>query len=360
MLLVILACAAPKITETAPLSTGDTAADTEPTAETDTDTDADTDSDSDTDSDTDSDSDSDSAASALLDACVAGGALTEDWSITLPGVTSAPRRLAWEADALVVLADDGLWAFDLPAPAALGSDVVARWSAAGRFVGLALPAGAVATGDGATLRVYDRVTGAAVATAEASSPITALSADGAGVFGGTTTTPFRWDGAALTHDAALGLSDARAVGRLDGAFWTAADADAPRVGWSDGATTTDTRVPTFGDATEVLPRPGGGAWVLGGPDSYAWMAWFAPDGALDGYSQTFVGISQAAASPASAYAWTAFAGLGMVTFGEDPLSNAMYSDRTADMTGIALDPEGRWLLTAHPDGSLRRWSCAPG
>ena len=316
--------------------------------------------------DTGADADADTDTVALLDACVVSGiALTEDWSAALPGVGGTPVRLLWEDGALAVFeasgaAADTLRVFDLPAPAAAASDLAARWSmtADASFVGLAFPTDTVAVGDGATLRVFDRATGTTLATATADASITALAADGAGVLGGTTGTPFLWGSAGLRHDAVYGASDAGAVGRTTEGYWSATDPVNPAVSFSDGGARTDTTVPAFGAAVDVVRRPAGGAWVLGGPESYAWIAAFDGAGALVTYTQTYVGITQAVGAPASAYAWSGFREGGIVAFDDAGFTN-LYSARSADMTAVAIDPDGRWVLTAHPDGMLRRWSCVP-
>jgi hypothetical protein len=178
------------------------------------------------------------------------------------------------------------------------------------------------------------------------------------VFGGTAGTAFLWGSAGLRHDALYGASNAGAVGRTTEGYWSATDPETPAVSFSDGGARTDTTVPAFGAAVDVVRRPAGGAWVLGGPDSYAWIAAFDGSGALVASTQTYVGITQAVGAPASAYAWSGFREGGIVAFDDAGFTN-LYSTRSADMTAVAIDPDGRWLLTAHPNGELRRWSCVP-
>lgn len=306
----------------------------------------------------------------LLDACVETGP-TLTWSVVLPEVKATPIRIFWQDGTLVMLEGD-IWGgarqidvFDLPAPTNESNDLVFRWSITSDhgYAGLTFFYDKLIVGEGSKLRVLDLSTGATVRTVPTEARIRSLASDGTQVFGGTEGTPFRWDGHTLTHDPTIGVSDASAVAITPEGWWSAGRPLDGNVGFYDGSTLI--KAPEFfggGDTLDIVPRASGGVYMISEPTGYPWFAAFDSKGEM---LQEPVWISdsyQIVSSPASAFTWSGEVkhNLGevghFVAIGDEQTwSSAPVGSE--DILGIAIDPDGRWLLTTHADGTLKRWHC---
>lgn len=154
------------------------------------------------------------------------------------------------------------------------------------------------------------------------------------------------------------LAPAVAAARGDAAWVAAFDGTRP---WVQRLGTT-TRGPlvaidgVMGPPSAIAPLPAGGVQVAGGPDTYGWVATFDDTGALVSSMQFFVGVHSLRASPGSAFTWGAFTGMGITAFAADGMFTAVLTDHP-DLSDLVVDPDGRWVISAHADGALRGHGC---
>ncbi|GDX81903.1 hypothetical protein LBMAG42_37140 [Deltaproteobacteria bacterium] len=301
----------------------------------------------------------------LLDACVTDGKeLTELWSSALPDMVGTPTQMAWARDHLVVLDADGttdataLRAYDLPAPLGDSSALGTRWQSVGSTLGFSISGTKVFTANGG-IHVLNLADAAELASVDlGASPALSVAGSGDAAFATTATEVFTWDGASSSATPSdVGDAAGQVVGMTVEGEWAAGEGRAPVVAFRARGESafTSTTLTAFGRAVDILPHPGGGAWVFGGPDGYAWYGSFDGTGTLVASNQfESPGISRVVGSEGTQHAWSSWDGLGIAAFSDT--NYGILSD-TPSIAALAVDPDGYWLLTVDEDGTLRRWTC---
>jgi hypothetical protein len=309
------------------------------------------------------------ASDVALDACVeAGRVLTERWAWTPEGGPPRLRSLAYAEGRLALIAGEGeLFAFEAPADGSRLTRVgwqpaTAPWS---RLLFDADGAVVVVGGDevGRWDLAADRLdrsdwpenTAPLLTVAAAPGGLQLSSADWTASFTGGATRGDRLDTGLEAVSVLAGDADRRWVGGL---LW-----GVPAVGLAVAGEGVGFRAPrtlpmVMGAPTGIVLLPDGGAFVSGGPEAYGWFARFDAEGELiDSVQYESPAIPTVVGSPGSAYPWSFFQGMGAFASVPEAGWDYRWAVSSDDLTDLLVDPEGRWLLTAHEDGSLRRFEC---
>lgn len=311
------------------------------------------------------------ASDLALDACVEAGAmLTERWAWTPEGGPPRLRSLAYAEGRLALIAGEGeLFAFEAPADGSRLSRIgwqpaTAPWS---RLLFDADGAVVVVGGDevGRWDLAADRLdrsdwpenTAPLLTVAAGPGGLQLSSADWTASFTGGATRGDRLETGLEAVSVLAGDADRRWVGGL---LW-----GMPAVGLAVAGEGVGFRAPVtlpmvMGAPTGIVLLPDGGAFVSGGPEAYGWFARFDAEGALiDSVQYESPAIPTVVGSPGSVHPWSFFKGMGAFASVPEAGWDYRWAVSSDDLTDLLVDPQGRWLLTAHEDGSLRRFECVP-